>query len=101
MLEIRDGLIAVIPLILPHGIHGGCLPFGEVRGGDFALSEIPHPFRVLFPIANIGINSLYTSTYFALITISQFLQSKWRARRRPLLRRKRPSRRSLAAARAA
>ena len=73
MLEIRDGLIAVIPLILPHGIHGGCLPFGEVRGGDFALSEIPHPFRVLFPIANIGINSLYTSTYFALITISQFL----------------------------
>lgn len=24
--------------------RGGSLPVGEARGGDFALSELPHPF---------------------------------------------------------
>ena len=28
-------------------LHGGCLPFGEARGGDLALSELPHPCHVL------------------------------------------------------
>ena len=27
--------------------RGGCLPFGEARGGDLALSELPHPCHVL------------------------------------------------------
>ena len=28
-------------------LRGGCLPFGEARGGVFALSELPHPCHVL------------------------------------------------------
>ena len=42
-------------LQLAPGKRGGCLPFGEARGGDFALSEIPHPCRGLFPAAKIRI----------------------------------------------
>ena len=43
------------PLILAPGKRDGCLPFGEARGGDFALSEIPHPYRGLFPTAKVRI----------------------------------------------
>ena len=28
-------------------LRGGCLPFGEARGGVFARSELPHPCHVL------------------------------------------------------
>lgn len=34
--------------------RGGFLPEGEARGGGFALSELPHPFRDLFLAANIA-----------------------------------------------
>ncbi len=37
----------LVILILAPGIRAGCLPFGEARGGGFALSEIPHPSRGL------------------------------------------------------
>lgn len=49
------------PSRLAPGIRGGCLPFGEARGGGFALSEIPHPYRGLFPdakIRNFSINQI-------------------------------------------
>ena len=41
------------PFKFAPGIHGGCLPFGEARGGGFARSEIPHPYRGLFPVAKV------------------------------------------------
>ena len=47
------------PSRLAPGIRGGCLPFGEARGGVFALSEIPHPYRGLFPNAKIRNFSIY------------------------------------------
>ena len=47
------------PSRLAPGIRGGCLPFGEARGGGFALSEIPHPYRGLFPDAKIRNFSIF------------------------------------------
>ena len=31
-------------------LRGGCLPFGEARGGVFARSELPHPCHVLLSL---------------------------------------------------
>ena len=41
------------PLIFAPGIRGGCLPYGEARGGDFALGDVPHPCRGLNLAAKI------------------------------------------------
>ncbi len=35
------------PLNFAPRLRGGYLPLGEARGGDFALSELPHPYHGL------------------------------------------------------
>lgn len=35
------------PLVFAPGIRGGCLLYGEARGGDFARNDLPHPRRDL------------------------------------------------------
>ena len=41
--------------IFAPGERVGCLPIGEARGGDFALIDMPHPVRDLFPVAKVRI----------------------------------------------
>ena len=41
------------PYILAPGTRSECLPEGEARGGDFALSEIPHSYYGLYPDAKV------------------------------------------------
>ena len=50
-------------------LRGGCLPFGEARGGVFARSELPHPCHVLL--------SLCKGNTFSFICKTQ-LYPKWK-----------------------
>lgn len=59
----------LVILILAPGIRAGCLPFGEARGGGFALSEIPHPSRGL--LLSVKVRLIFTSSNFPLAEISQ------------------------------
>ena len=46
-----------LPDRLAPRLRAGSLPYGEARGGDFALSELPHPHHGLNLVADIAILS--------------------------------------------
>ena len=58
-------------------IRAGCLPEGEARGGDFALSELPHPSRGLFLAAKV--THYFDSATFFLnsLAISKNAGERW------------------------